>query len=116
MRAPAEDALHPSEPEDATETSRQRLRRWLEHGKHDFETLRDALALGVRELERELRHVARSVRREGRRLAVEEARCRDCDFVFAGRSDRHLHPPGRCPRCRSQRIAPPRFRLAGSGR
>ncbi|MDX1650681.1 MAG: transcriptional regulator [Myxococcota bacterium] len=102
----------PDDLDEADETVRRRLARWLAAQEIDFETLRDALGLSPRALERELRHVARSARREGRRLVVEAPRCRDCDFAFPGREARHLHPPGRCPRCRTQRIAPPRFRLA----
>jgi predicted Zn-ribbon and HTH transcriptional regulator len=105
-----------SEPEESDETVRQRLARWLAAQELDFETLREALGLGARELEEELRHVERSARRGGGRLVVTEARCLGCDFAFPGRSARHLHPPGRCPRCRGQRIAPPRFRLTGGRR
>lgn len=103
----------PDDLEESHETARQRIARWLAEGELDFETLRDALGLGVRDLERELRHVERSLRRSGRRLAVVEPRCIACGYVFRGRAERHLHPPGRCPRCRSSRIAPPRFRITG---
>lgn len=106
----------PEELEPAEETARRRLARWLAEGEHDFETLREALGMGARELERELRHVARSARRDGRRLHVTPPRCIACGFDFPGRTGRHLHPPGRCPRCRGQRIAPPRLRLDAAGR
>ncbi|MDX1648278.1 MAG: transcriptional regulator [Myxococcota bacterium] len=109
------DPTGPDELEAAEETSRRRLARWLAEGEHDFETLREALGVGARELERELRHVARSARREARRLRVTPPRCLACGFAFPGRAERHLHPPGRCPRCRGQRIAPPRFRLERTG-
>ena len=100
-------------PQEVPETPRQRLARWLAEAELDFETLQTALGLGVRALERELRHVERSARRDGQRLAVIEPRCLACGFAFVGRAARHLHPPGRCPRCRGQRMAPPRFRLFG---
>ncbi|HSJ96292.1 MAG TPA: transcriptional regulator, partial [Myxococcota bacterium] len=61
--------------------------------------------------EEELRHVERSARGQGERLVVEPARCLACDFRFRDREARHLHAPGRCPRCRSERIADPSFRL-----
>jgi predicted Zn-ribbon and HTH transcriptional regulator len=98
------------EPASASETVRQRLLRWLGQGEHDFDSLCEALELGVRDLEAELRHVERTLRGEGRRLVVAPPRCLDCGFAFPGRARRHLHPPGRCPECRGQRIAPPRFR------
>jgi predicted Zn-ribbon and HTH transcriptional regulator len=99
--------------EGQEETTRQRLTRWLREADYDFEALRLALELPARELAAELRHVERSARRSGERLRVEPPRCRECGFDFPGRAERHLHPPSRCPRCRSQRIAPPRFRLRG---
>jgi predicted Zn-ribbon and HTH transcriptional regulator len=95
------------------ETTRQRLSRWLEEAEYDFEALRLALELPARELEAELRHVGRSARRAGRRLVVEPPLCRECGFDFPGRAERHLHSPSRCPRCRSRRIAPPRFEIPG---
>ena len=89
----------------------ERLARWLSEAEYDFEELRSALELTSRELEEELRHVQRSARRAGRRLRVEPPVCRECGFDFPGRAARHLHPPSRCARCRSRRIAPPRFEL-----
>lgn len=100
----------PASPTEEVETARRRLLRWLDQGEHDFETLRAALDLGAHELEAELRHVERTLRAAGRRLVVEPPVCRDCGFDFPGRVRRHLHPPGRCPKCRGQRIDPPRFR------
>lgn len=94
------------------ETTRQQLARWLTTGEYDFEELRLALELPARVLEEELRHVERSLRRRGRRLRVAAAECRDCGFGFRGREARHLRPPGRCPRCRGEHIAPPRFRAS----
>lgn len=98
----------------ADETVRQRLTRWLAASEYSFEDLRFALEIPARELEEELRHVERSARRRGARLEVVAPRCRDCGFDFPGRLRKHLHPPSRCPRCRSQRIEPPRFRLPTS--
>ena len=59
-----------------------------------------------------IQQVERSLRRGSTRLAVEPARCLSCGFVFRERAARHLHAPGRCPRCRSERIADPRFYIA----
>ena len=98
--------------ESEEETVRQRLVRWLSRSEYDFEQLRIAIELSARDLEDELRHVERSMRRQGRKLVVDGPRCRECGFGFPGRAARHLHPPGRCPRCRSQRIDPPRFRIS----
>ncbi|MDH3521140.1 MAG: transcriptional regulator [Myxococcales bacterium] len=97
---------------EATETIRRRLLRWLSQGEYDFDALQEALELGVRDLERDLRHVERTVRRRGQRLRVSAPRCSDCGFDFPGRTARHLHTPSRCPKCRGERIAPSRFSVA----
>ena len=98
---------------EAVATVRQRLTTWLEESEYDFEELRSALQLPARQLEEELRHVERTARGHGRKLRVTPPRCQDCGFDFPGRARRHLHPPGRCPRCRGERIEPPRFRMGG---
>lgn len=40
-------------------------------------------------------------------LCIEPARCIACGFEFKGRG--RAAKPSRCPECRSERIAPPRF-------
>ncbi|HEX7184822.1 MAG TPA: hypothetical protein VF756_23550 [Thermoanaerobaculia bacterium] len=64
-----------------------------------------------RALEDDLRHLERSLRRGKERLRVDPARCLACGFVFEDRAPRRFQAPGRCPRCRSERIAEPRFRV-----
>ena len=56
-----------------------------------------------------LEHLERSLRREGERLVVEPARCLACGFEFKARG--RMTTPGSCPECRSERIAPPAFRV-----
>lgn len=94
-----------------TRTARQRLRALLRREAFAFGVLREVLGLSLRQLEEELRHVARSARGQGERLVAEPARCLACGFRFRDRETRHLHAPGRCPRCRSERIADPSYRL-----
>lgn len=98
--------------EAATSTLRQRIVELLGEGEWGFEELRRELEAPARALEEDLRHVERSLRRDNLRLAIEPARCLSCGFTFRERAARHLHAPGRCPRCRSERIADPRFHIA----
>jgi len=95
----------------AARTLRQQLRGLLLREEIAFETLRALLGLSVRDLEDELLHVARSARGRGERLLVSPPRCRACGREFGNRDSRHLHAPGRCPDCRSERISDPSFRL-----
>jgi predicted Zn-ribbon and HTH transcriptional regulator len=102
----------PQEAPAATETSRQRIMDVLRREELGFEQLRRALEVPVRALEEDLRHVERSLRRGPERLRIDPARCRECGFVFQDRAPRRFQAPGRCPRCRSERIAEPRFHIA----
>lgn len=92
-------------------TRRQWIAQLLEEREHGFEELCLLLQLRARELDDELRHVERSTRRSAQRLEVVPARCASCGFSFRDRAPRRFRPPGRCPRCRSERIQEPRFRL-----
>jgi predicted Zn-ribbon and HTH transcriptional regulator len=58
-----------------------------------------------------LEHLAKSLRAIQQRLETEPATCLGCGFAFRKRDK--FSAPSRCPRCRSERIAPPRFRIAG---
>lgn len=71
-----------------------------------FEILRQRMGMRVRELDDDLRHLARSARRRGERLAVTPPECGDCGFRFGRRVDAksRFSKPGRCPRCRSRRV------------
>jgi predicted Zn-ribbon and HTH transcriptional regulator len=95
----------------ASRTRRQRLRGLLLREPFSFDVLREVLAVGVRQLEDDLRHVERSARGEGQRLVVTAPRCLACGFEFRRRDARHLHAPGRCPECRGERIEGPVFRI-----
>jgi predicted Zn-ribbon and HTH transcriptional regulator len=102
-------------PEPAHSTRRQRIVEVLGHGPIGFEELRRELGLGVRELDSDLHHVARSLERAGRELVVTPAECLSCGFVFEGRSPRRFHAPSRCPACRGERTSDPLLALAPEG-
>ena len=58
----------------------------------------------------DLKHIARTLKRAGggkEKLEVYPPHCANCGFVFARREK--LKKPSRCPRCKSERIVPPRF-------
>jgi len=48
-----------------------------------------------RDVEKDLHHLLRSLRKSPCRAVVTPARCRKCDFRF---HDDNLHKPGKCPR------------------
>jgi len=64
--------------------------------------------LGIKEKEvyEHLPHVEKSLGRSASLIST-PARCLDCGFVFSKRT--RFTTPGRCPRCRSEAIAPPLY-------
>jgi predicted Zn-ribbon and HTH transcriptional regulator len=96
----------------ARETARQRIVELLTREELSFEELRRELDIAGPALEDHLHHVERSVRKTGARLRTDPSRCLACGFVFTSRAPRRFHAPGRCPRCRSERITDPRFRIS----
>jgi len=77
----------------------------LEQDERSARELSEILLLTQPEVESHLSHVLRSLKK---RLRVNPAQCRDCGYVFSGRA--RLDAPGRCPRCRGQRVEGPWFR------
>jgi transcriptional regulator len=68
--------------------------------------LSERLGLKEKEILEHLTHVQRSVGKKAN-LIVDPARCLHCDFIFKNRD--RLNTPGRCPKCRSENVAPPIF-------
>lgn len=100
------------QPRARGETVRQALRAALERDTWTARELSAEVSIREREVAAHLEHLARSLPREGAELVVEPARCVACDFAFRKRD--RLAAPSRCPKCRSERIEPPRFRVARS--
>ncbi len=76
--------------------------------------LATAAGISEKDVADHLDHLARSLPTEGLRLAVTPARCLACEYRF---TDRAKHTtPGACPACRSERIAPPAFRVEPGAR
>lgn len=57
-----------------------------------------------KDVEDDLRHLIRSLKKSPFRVKVHPAACRKCDFVF---SPEKLTKPGKCPRCRGTWIDDP---------
>jgi len=55
----------------------------------------------------DLEHVARSLRNSDLVLLMQPPTCKSCGYVF--KDLKRLRKPSKCPRCRSERIYPPRF-------
>ena len=55
----------------------------------------------------DLSRIVEAMTRKGYRIEIVPARCKKCGFEF----EPSLHIPSKCPRCHSQWLEPPRFRL-----
>ncbi|MGQ4915698.1 MAG: transcriptional regulator [Candidatus Asgardarchaeia archaeon] len=76
-------------------------------------SLRDiALTLEEKEkaIARDIKHIAKTVKRQYRdmQLVMYPAVCRKCGYVF---SKSENIDPGRCPRCKSEWIEKPKFKI-----
>ncbi len=59
-----------------------------------------------KDLEQDLHHLLKSLRRMPYRAVIEPAKCRRCGFVY---SHDKLRKPGKCPLCKSTWISEPRI-------
>ncbi|MGD9124610.1 MAG: hypothetical protein PVG60_05925, partial [Desulfarculaceae bacterium] len=84
----------------------QSIAKLLQYEETSHMGLARALQLTPKETTHHLEHVRRSLKE---RLVMKPAQCQECGYTFKKRS--RLDAPGRCPRCRSQRIEGPWFRV-----
>ncbi|MEO2240866.1 MAG: transcriptional regulator [Euryarchaeota archaeon] len=92
-------------------TRREKIIRLLTESREPLTIDEIAAMIGEddrRKIIEDLEHIAKTVRKEGKQLLMEPARCNKCGYVF--RSAR-IRPPSRCPRCKSEWIQPPRFTI-----
>ena len=61
-----------------------------------------------REVADHLQHLLKSLERSEYRAVVAPAECQKCGFAF---DQRKLMKPGKCPRCKSTWIQPPRLHV-----
>lgn len=89
-------------PADNKQTSRQRLISLLETDQLTVRDLSQAVSIPEKEVIDHLGHIARSVRRLGKKLVNTPCQCISCSFVFDKRI--RFSKPGRCPHCRNSHI------------
>jgi transcriptional regulator len=99
-------------PEDASataQTARQRIADLLRAEELTALEVSQRAAVQEREVADHLRHLELTVRQSGERLHTSSPHCISCGFSFDGR-EKHSRP-SRCPRCKSERLSRPRFRI-----
>ena len=96
---------------------RERIRQLLRETKNPL-SAEDIVALlgehtDLKSVYEDLQHVAKSVYGESsgkEYLAMIPPICRACGFVFKGLEKAKV--PGRCPKCKSERLTSPLFKIA----
>ena len=92
------------------QTIRQQMITLLSQGVYSARGLSQMLSIQEKEVYDHLSHIARSVVSQGNRLIVIPSQCLVCDYVFDER--KRFTRPGRCPRCKGERIEHPRYQIA----
>jgi transcriptional regulator len=99
----------PSPPVERTQTPRAAIREALLGRAVSAHELSRRAGVREKDVAAHLEHLERSTRSRGERLVVTPAACLACGFVF--RERKRLTSPGACPRCRSEHVAAPTFRI-----
>ncbi len=89
------------------QTLRKDIAEALAREPMDLRDISQRFGIKEKDVIEHLQHIAKSTR--GKRLKMEPAYCRECDFSFKKRD--RLNTPSRCPRCKSESIVPPRFQI-----
>jgi predicted Zn-ribbon and HTH transcriptional regulator len=96
-------------PREQNSTWRDRLYHELRQGPQTIRELSILIGASQKDLLDHWAHLERSLARGGERLVVHPSYCLACRFKFEER--KRLAKPGRCPACKSTRIALPRFAI-----
>lgn len=91
------------------QTVRQQMITLLSQEVFSARDLSQMLRIQEKDVYSHLSHIARSVVSQKRRLVVIPSRCLVCGYVFDSR--KRFTRPGRCPRCKGERIKEPRYQV-----
>ena len=95
-------------------TPRQRIIELITGARLSSYQLAQMLGIPERQVEEHLTHVVKTIARDKmRQFVLDPARCQNCGFIFRDRS--RLTSPSRCPHCRSEAIAAPRYGIDPAG-
>ncbi|MBW2149599.1 MAG: transcriptional regulator [Deltaproteobacteria bacterium] len=89
-------------------TIREEIAELIREQPRSAREISKLMSIQEKEVYNHLLHIARSAARN-EIFHVDPSRCIACGYIFHGRN--RLTRPGRCPRCRGQRITKPSFFL-----
>jgi predicted Zn-ribbon and HTH transcriptional regulator len=91
------------------QTIRQKIISTLSAGNHSARGLSQILRIREKEVYSHLEHIERSAASKNLKLVIIPSECLACGYVFDDR--KRFTRPGRCPRCREERIEDPRYEV-----
>jgi predicted Zn-ribbon and HTH transcriptional regulator len=91
------------------QTIRQQMIALLSEQARSARDLSQMLSIQEKEVYSHLSHIARSVGSRRHKLVIIPFRCLSCGYVFDDR--KRFTRPGRCPRCKGERIEEPRYKV-----
>lgn len=90
-------------------TIRKQIIELLKQEECDARMISQQLSIREKEVYDHIPHIIRSVSARGKALTVIAAQCNTCGYQFKDR--KKTTKPGRCPKCKKERIDPPRFTI-----
>ncbi len=91
-------------------TIRKDMILFLSDNEMSAKEISSTVGIGEKEVYAHLSHIARSVKRQRKKLIVKPAECLGCGYVFKKRT--RFTSPGRCPICKSEHIQNPMYRIS----
>ena len=89
------------------QTIRKQIIDLLKDGEYTTRDLSKKLGIREREIYAHLPHVAKTVISQKMKLKMSDCICLSCGYNFENR--KRFTRPGRCPKCKDQRINSPKF-------
>jgi transcriptional regulator len=90
-------------------TIREQIISLLGEEACDARLISQSLSISEKTVYDHLPHIIQSLSAQGKKLKTTPARCISCGFEFKDR--KRPNRPSRCPKCKSERIDPPKFRV-----
>ena len=94
---------------ESSSTVRERIAHVLREAPLTAREISERASVQERDVAEHLRHLQLSLGHGGEQLQTMAPHCIKCSFEFSQR-ERHSRP-SRCPRCKSERISPPSFKI-----
>jgi hypothetical protein len=90
-------------------TIREQIMSLLGEEECDARFISQSLGISEKAVYDHMPHIIQSLAAQGKKLKINPACCISCGFEFKDR--KRPTKPGRCPKCRNERIDPPRFKI-----